>query len=108
MEEIFEDMPQDVQDFFAVVNEQNMANQDKEAFDYFSLYHSNGWARLKEYIKSLKKTIAYSSKEKAPEESLESYAAKRLSADAVTDILDNLIGYVKYNAENYEATKKSK
>ena len=45
---------------------------------------------------------AYSSKQKDNNESLESYAAKRLSADAVCDTLDQMIGYVKSIAENYK------
>ena len=100
-----DELPNNLNDFY-INSDSDKDNEDKEAFDYFSMYHSNGFSRLKEYIKDIKESISYISKQKSPEESLESYAAKRMSADAVVDSLDNLVLHVENQASNYNPNKK--
>lgn len=100
-------MPQDIQEFFNTVEDMQPTKQEnKEAYDYFILYHSNGWKRLEEYAISIKEALEYSSKQKLPEESLESYAAKRMSADSTIDFIDNMLNQVKVSAESYDQDKK--
>lgn len=101
-----EDMPQDIQDFFTVVEEQkNIPTQDNEAYDYFILYNSNGYKRLEQYIKEVILATTEASKLKLPEESLESYAAKRLASDAIVDTLENLQRHIKASADSYDQNK---
>lgn len=100
-------MPQDIQEFFTAVEDmQSTKQENKEGYDYFILYHSNGWKRLEEYAISIKEALEYSSKQKLPEESLESYAAKRMSADSTIDFIDNMLNQVKVSAESYDQDKK--
>jgi hypothetical protein len=103
-----DDMPQDIQEFFNVSEEmnKNLNNNGNEAYDYFVLYHSNGWKRLEEYAISIKEALEYSSKQKLPEESLESYAAKRMSADSTISFIDNMLNQVKVSSESYDQNKK--
>lgn len=102
-----DDLPQDIQEFFTAVEDMQPTKQEnKEAYDYFILYHSNGWKRLEEYAISVKEALASSSKEKSPEESLESYAAKRMAADSTIDFIDKMLNQVKVIAESYNQDKQ--
>jgi predicted GNAT superfamily acetyltransferase len=96
-----ENIPVDIDYFYNEVEEAKK-EVDSSTFDIYNMYHSKGWTVFENYIKSIKNMTAYSSKQKDNNESLESYAAKRLSADAVCDTLDQMIGYVKSIAENYK------
>lgn len=66
------------------------------------LANSNGWKLVEDFIQSLKVSIVYSAKVKAQEESLESYGAKRLSADAIEDTLDRIIEFVNSAKQTYD------
>jgi hypothetical protein len=98
-------LPEGVQEFLDVSEEINKVS-DNEAYDYFILYNSNGWKRLQEYVISIKEAVIYSSKQKLPEESLESYGASRMASDRIVDVIDNMINQVKVSAESYEQDKK--
>jgi len=96
-----ENIPVDIDYFY---NEIEKAKQqiDTSSFDVYNMYHSKGWTVFENYVKAIKEAIVYDSKLKDPNESLESYAAKRLASDAVCDRLDQVVNYVKSIAENYK------
>jgi ACT domain-containing protein len=96
-----ENIPVDIDYFYnEIALPKEEANTD--AFNIHNMYHSKGWTIFKNYVKAIKEATIYDSKLKQPNESLESYAAKRLSADAVSDTLDQVVNYVKSIAENYK------
>jgi hypothetical protein len=96
-----ENIPVDMDYFYnEIVAPKEEANRD--AFNIHNMYHSKGWTIFENYVKAIKEATVYDSKLKEANESLESYAAKRLSADAVCDTLDQVVSYVKSIAENYK------
>lgn len=100
-----EDLPQDIQDFYTAVEEQKLVSQDNEAYDYFILANSNGYKRLEQYMKEVILATVEASKLKLPQENLESYAAKRLAADAIVDTLEILQRHIKASADSYDQNK---
>jgi len=101
-----EDLPQDIQDFYTTIEEQkNTPTQDNEAYSYFILYNSDGYKRLDQYIKEVILATVEASKLKSPQESLESYAAKRLASDAIVDTLETLQRHIKASADSYDQNK---
>jgi len=96
-----ENIPVDM-DYFYNETELPKEEVNRNAFNIYNMYHSKGWNIFENYIKSIKEATVYASKLKEANESLESYAAKRLSADAVSDTLDQVVNYVKSIAENYK------
>lgn len=104
MEELSQEYLKPIEEYY--IEDIPNTNGADESFDYFVLYNSNGWKRLEEYAISIKEALIVSTKYKGENESLASYGAKRLACDSTIDAIDNMLSYVKNNAETYNPDKK--
>jgi len=73
----------------------------KELENIGMLGNSKGWEQIQNYIEAIRENSINLSKIKKPEESLESYGAKRLAADAVYDALTSVLNFVEASKEEY-------
>jgi len=92
---------------FEPSEEQDVSSNLKELESIYSLSQTKGWEQVKNHIEGLIQSIIFLSKSKTEQESLESYGAKRLTADEVENQLKSVLTFVEAQASEYkELTKK--
>lgn len=102
-----ETLPNNFQNFEIIEESEKEKNQNlKDIEAIYSFSQTKAWTLLKNYIETLKLNISISSKSKTEVESLSSYGAKRLAADAVENELNNVLNFVYSYVQEYKEINK--